>query len=96
MNILIIGKSGTGKSNLGDIIKTAIFKVDKDAKIETNDPGRSIKVFGSGNTLYQINMKQYDNTLPYLIVQEDVNNYDVIVIMINNNFYTWFKTIYNK
>lgn len=94
MNILIIGKTGTGKSNLVDIIRSTIFRVDPDAKIETNDPGRSIKVFGKGGKQYNVNTKQVKNNNEISLFE--IDNNDVLIIMCNDNFYKWFHEIYNK
>ena len=56
MYILILGKSGTGKSNLSDALRNAIFKVDDDCTILTDDEDRQVKKFGSGSNEYTINV----------------------------------------
>jgi predicted GTPase len=58
MNILITGASGVGKSILGDKIKNAIFKSDKNCKITIDDSSREQKSIGNGTNEYIIHVRQ--------------------------------------
>ena len=58
MEILIVGKSGMGKSNLADILKAEIFKRDRNCTISTNDLDREHKTLGHGNSPYNITVSR--------------------------------------
>ncbi len=89
MNILITGKSGSGKSNLGDIVKNFIFKIDKDCHIFNNDIDRNDKEFGRGKNEYNMYVKQ-------IPTKEDVDQADVIINLQTKAFHDWFHKIYSK
>jgi GTPase SAR1 family protein len=86
MDILIMGKSGFGKSNLADRIQNAIFKADKDASITTNDPDRETKVFGHGKNSYGIHItKEYP--------LEGLDKFDVVVDIRSPKFKEIFDSL---
>ena len=71
MEILIVGKSGYGKSRVDDALRNFIFKKDKDCTITTDDPDRETKILGKGKNIYNLHVSQ--------IVPETLDSYDVIV-----------------
>jgi CO dehydrogenase nickel-insertion accessory protein CooC1 len=87
MEILIVGKSGNGKSNLADLIKNAIFKADAESCININDPDRENKSLGQGKNEYNINVRREAS-------QEDKNKADISVEINNGRFIERFKEIY--
>jgi len=97
MNILIVGKSGLGKSNLGDIVKNTIFKMDGNATINTNDPDRAVKAFGTGSNVYNINIKQLAEGVSIKdLAKEAIEEYDIIIDINNKAFLEWFREIYSQ
>jgi hypothetical protein len=102
MNILIVGKSGVGKSNLGDIVKNTIFKLDSNAKIESDDPDRAVKSFGKGNNVYNIRVKKLwegqdvGKYMDSIFLESGSETQDVIIVINNKKFMEWFRTVYNK
>ena len=97
MNILIVGKSGVGKSNLGDIVKNTIFKLDADATINSDDPDRAVKSLGKGNNKYSISIKQLkEGANLHDMFSEELLQGDVIILLTNQKFQEWFRTVYNK
>ena len=56
MNILIIGNSGVGKSNFGDIMKNLIHRHDPDCTIVITDPSREQKTLGTGKNIHRISV----------------------------------------
>ena len=98
MNILIVGKSGVGKSNLGDIIRNTIFKLDSDALIKTDDPDRSVKTFGTGSNEYGISIERADEweSLRSAVTEEVTSKEDIIIVINNENFQKWFREVFNK
>ena len=88
MNILIVGEHGTGKSNMVDLLRNMIYKLDKDCTITTNDPDRSVKVIGSGHKQHQVDVlnQEADNVLI-------PKGYDVVVYQQNQNFKKWFDEV---
>lgn len=96
MNIVIIGKSGVGKSNLSDLVRNTIFKMDNNAKIESDDPDRAVKTFGSGSNVYNVSVvkiKDDEAILDFLGLP--ITEQDVIIIVNNKKFMEWFRTVYN-
>jgi CO dehydrogenase nickel-insertion accessory protein CooC1 len=87
MNILIVGKSGYGKSNLSDLIRNAIFKADENCKITVDDHDRDSKVFGGGENEYTINVRRE-------MKQEDYENADIVVEINSKAFIDRFNEIY--
>lgn len=84
MYILIHGKSGSGKSNLSDLIRNAIFKADRDSKIITDDEDRQIKDWGKGSNEYTVNVMR-------TLEKEDEEKADIIVNIKNNKFREWHQ-----
>ena len=78
-NILIIGPSGTGKSILGDMLSSSIFKGDPLSEIRRDDPSRESKVLGSGPNLYDIVVRQ-------TATEGEVNSADILITMRNSSF----------
>lgn len=85
MNILIAGKSGTGKSNLGDIIRNGIFKADKNSRIKTNDTDRQVKEFGSGKNVYNLIIRKTGDIAVSGLDANDLEQ-DVIIILRGGEF----------
>jgi nitrogenase subunit NifH len=86
VNILVVGKSGVGKSNLADVIKHAIFKVDKDCIIHTDDPDRASMHLGSGNNQYSIMIRKPEN-----LSLEEEEQADIAITINNGNFAQWYE-----
>lgn len=97
MNILVIGKSGFGKSNLGDIVRNTIFKLDSNSTIHSSDPDRSIKSLGQGSNIYNISVRQLkdEETLDSL-TKEEFEKSDIVIYLTSKKFNEWFRTIYSK
>ena len=96
MEILIVGKSGYGKSNMGDLVRNTIFKMDEDAVITSHDPDRSVKVLGHGQNIYNVKVKQLgpeDNLAS--LTPEEASSADVIISVTNEKFLEWFRSIYS-
>lgn len=94
VNILIVGKSGYGKSNLGDIIRNAIFKIDGNSAISSNDPDRSVKLLGHGSNAYKVDVRQLDSEESLgSLTKEELDN-DIVVYIGNKQFSEWFRTVY--
>lgn len=88
MNILIIGESGVGKSNLGDILKGLIFKHDKDCTITVDDPDRELKTLGHGPRLHTIHVSR-DPNVKY---REEM---DMVIVLGTKSFKEWYDTVYS-
>lgn len=86
MNILLVGKSGLGKSNLGDIVRNSIFKADSNACISTDDPDRTVKTLGQGTNSYLLKVRR--EALP-----EDLEQADIVVTVNTSKFKELFKEI---
>jgi CO dehydrogenase nickel-insertion accessory protein CooC1 len=101
MNILIVGKSGVGKSNLGDIIRNTIFKLDNNAIIHTDDPDRSVKTFGTGSNEYNIHVRKIGEegftkgAIEEYSFEKD-GEPDVVIEITSDKFKEWFREVYNK
>ena len=94
MNILIAGKSGYGKSNLGDIIRNVIFKIDGNSTLNSNDPDRSIKSLGHGSNIYNVTIRQLDSKESLdSLTKEELEN-DVVIYIGSKKFSEWFRTVY--
>ncbi len=88
MKILIIGKSGMGKSNFADIIKNFIFKNDGDCEIIVDDTDRETKQVGQGKDIHTVKVRR-----PDMCLDRDVNECDILVQIKNDNFKKWFEKI---
>ncbi len=86
MNILITGNHGTGKSRMGDLLKTLIFKFDEDCTINISDDGRKIKSIGTGKNIHSIST----NPIP---TGEELNNADVVINILNERFNQWYEKV---
>ncbi len=86
MNILIIGKSGCGKSNLSDIIRNGIFKADSNSAIHVNDPDRTVKDLGEGKNVYNIAVRRE-------MQKEDVDDADIVVEIKTKTFVEKFREL---
>lgn len=86
MKILIVGKSGMGKSNLGDIIRNAIFRADSEACITTDDPDRETKTLGQGPNDYSLEVRQQASN-------QALEEADVVVYINTGRFKELFKEI---
>lgn len=95
MNILLVGESGTSKSNLGDILRRAIFRTDPNSHIHTDDPSRDMKEFGHGTNLYNISVRQLKKG-EKLTDLGDLSNQDVVVFLNGPEFKKWFEEVYTK
>ena len=80
MNIIIIGKTGVGKSNLADILKNVIFKMDSDSEVMVDDPDRESKQLGSGKNIHTIKVVR-ENEVP-----ENLTVYDMVINIKGNGF----------
>lgn len=87
MNILIVGESGCGKSNLSDVIRNGIFKADPDSNIHVDDPDRSRKDLGEGNNGYSIIVRRE-------MLQEDADNADIVVKIKSKAFVEKYHELY--
>lgn len=96
MDILIVSKSGFGKSNMGDIIRNTIFKLDSDSTVNSGDPDRSMKYLGHGSNVYNITVRQLrpEENLSNL-TKEELEN-DIVVYIGSKRFSEWFETVYQK
>jgi hypothetical protein len=92
MNILIVSESGSGKSNLGDIIRNGIFKADKNSIIKTNDMGREVKSFGNGKNVYNLSIRKLEGQEMMSIDGIDLSKYDIVVLLKGGEF----KKTYDK
>jgi ABC-type glutathione transport system ATPase component len=81
MDILIIGESGYGKSNLGDILKAAIFKSDKESRVVTDDKNRANPTLGNGKNQYNILIRNPEDI--------DMPPSDITITINNHNFKEW-------
>ena len=93
MNITILGRHGSGKSNLGDIIGKTLFKMDSDAVIKNNDPDRTNDTLGSGNGVHNINVVAMEDNDPVAYGVGRAMDQDIIVIVLNEKFHEWFRAI---
>jgi CO dehydrogenase nickel-insertion accessory protein CooC1 len=84
MKILILGKSGVGKSNFADILKNYIFETDKNSVILIDDPDRANKKLGSGNDEHKIKVKKLEDG------NENIAEYDIVVNIQSEKFKEWF------
>lgn len=97
MEIAIVGISGIGKSNLGDIIRNTIFKLDSNSCIRTNDPDRTKVTLGSGSNMYNVNIVKVGEEQSVIDVIKKTNQDNDITIVINNKkFLEWFRKTYNQ
>jgi ABC-type cobalamin/Fe3+-siderophores transport system ATPase subunit len=87
MNIIIIGKTGVGKSNLADILKNVIFKMDSDSEVMVDDPDRESKQLGSGKNIHTIKVVR-ENEVP-----ENLTVYDMVINIKGNGFQEWYSHI---
>ena len=94
MNILIIGESGSGKSNLGDLIRNGIFKADKNSSIRTDDIDREVKTFGKGKNIYNLQIRQLDGKEAVSIDGMELSKFDVIVLLKGGEFKKRFEQLY--
>lgn len=90
MKIAIVGKSGVGKSRLGDILLSTIFKMDSDASIEVDDADRAKKIWGSGQK-----QNKYKITVRQMLAQVE-DEQDIVIAVNSAKFNEWFNQIYNK
>lgn len=88
MDIMIIGVPGSGKSEVGDIIKNTIFKIDPNSTIINHDPDRTYKPFGDGKNIYNIYTKQVDS-LPL----EEMKKYGVVITLNGTAVKEWIKEV---
>lgn len=88
MDILILGKSGVGKSNFADMLKNVIFKMDKDAEVLVDDPDRESKQLGSGKNIHKIKVRRIENR-----DENDMNSCDILIQIKNEKFKQWFEEI---
>ena len=86
MYILIVGVPNSGKSNLSDMIRNAIFRSDSNSKITTDDEDRELKTFGSGKNEYIINVMR-------TLEKEDEEKADIIVDIKSKEFINWYHKI---
>lgn len=93
MDILIVGASGSGKSKLGDLVRTTIFKLDEDSKIVTSDPDRENKSFGDGKNTYNIKIHQVGSEPKIVLTTDDLKN-DVVIVLTSDSVSKWFKEMY--
>jgi dephospho-CoA kinase len=88
MEILIVGKSGAGKSNFADILKNLIFKMDKDSEIIIDDPDRDVKKLGNGSTVHKIKVRRPEES-----TGDDVSDCDILIQIKSDKFKQWFDKI---
>ena len=86
MNVLIIGESGHGKSNLTDVVRNAIFKADEDAAIHVDDTDRNNKVLGDGKYEYNIVVRREAK-------QDEVDKADIVVEIKTKAFVERFREL---
>lgn len=97
MNILLVGKSGLGKSNLGDIVRNTVFKLDSNSTINSDDPDRSMKSLGSGSNIYNISVRQLgSNESLENLTKEELHDKDIVIYLGSKKFLEWFRTVYSK
>ena len=84
MYILVHGKSGLGKSNLGDVIKGIIFKMDPSCAIHVDDEDRKVKTFGGGDNEHTINVMR-------TLEEEDEKLADVVIRIRTGKFKEWYQ-----
>jgi len=87
MNILIVGNSGMGKSNMADLLRNGIFKADREAAIKIDDADRVAKAMGNGKNEYSIVVRQQ-------ATKEDEDRADVVVEIKSKAFIDKFKELY--
>jgi ABC-type glutathione transport system ATPase component len=98
MNILIIGKSGSGKSRMCGLIMNFITMHDEDCRIITNDQDRKKKECGNGKNEYKIDVFQKPaistdadkDTIPNLVLQ----GYDITIDINGNEFNQTFERLF--
>lgn len=95
MDILIIGPSGSGKSKLGDLIKSTIFRLDKNSKIVTNDPDRSKEPFGEGENTYNIEVEQASREHLSAVNVVDLKK-DIVIVLTKGSVAKWFTDVYES
>ena len=88
MNILIVGEHGTGKSNMVDLLRNMIYKLDKDCTITTNDPDKTLKSIGSGKRQHTV-----DTGLDPGFATGHEGPEDIVVILKTQNFKKWFDEV---
>jgi len=94
MEILIVGQSGSGKSVLGDLIRNAIFRADRDSKITTDDADRQTKALGSGKTPYNLHIRQLKAGETIRGLSEiDLNRFDIIIGVKGGGFIKRYREI---
>ena len=97
MNIIILGKHGSGKTNLGDIAMNTIFRMDGDAKIHNLDPDRSIDTRGSGNSVHSVSVRPVEDDESIIgVIEEVMEDNDVVVVVNSTKFYEWFRSLEEK
>ena len=88
MNILIVGEHGTGKSNMVDLLRNMIYKLDKDCTITTNDPDKTLKSIGSGNRQHNVMVVTPQDEKTAVDVAPDIR-----VELVNQDFKKWFDEV---
>jgi GTPase SAR1 family protein len=90
MNILIVGQPDTGKSNLADIIKNNIFKMDKESTIVINDYNKdSNSEFGSGVNKHKIKIIKRGTEGGVI----DFKEFDIVIDISSKSFKEWFDQL---
>jgi GTPase SAR1 family protein len=86
VNILIVGNKDTGKSNLANMLKNDIFKLDKEATIIIDDSSLQNGNFGSGHNIHNIKVCRTEEV-------SNLNDYDVRINIVDGKFKEWFDNL---